>query len=145
MSCITQKFTLKSEISDSFKVRQLFLSIDIIFEPVKHKSIKINCYFFTQKHLAYRGTYEEPDTVKHSRTFECYYCSNYHLKKVEYEKHICSELPGVLYNSTKQNLVSFEEHVKDKGDLPFVTYCDFEKTTTNDCSVDPENNEMFPV
>ena len=33
------------------KERKIFLPIDILYDPVKHIKIKINCYFSTQKML----------------------------------------------------------------------------------------------
>ena len=82
-SCIAQKFTgfpaVRSETEN--KTRQLFSPVGIIFDPVKHKAIKINYYVSTEKHLAYRTTYKEVGTVKHSKDFECYCCSNYYIKK----------------------------------------------------------------
>ena len=69
---------VRSEIES--KMRELFSPVSIIFEPVKHRAIKINCYFSIKKHSAYRSSYSESGKMKH-RTFECYYCSNFYLKK----------------------------------------------------------------
>ena len=42
-------------------------------------------------------------------------------------KHIekRSEIPGVVYNSTNQNLVTFEDKIGNKGDLPLGVCMDF--------------------
>ena len=47
--------------------------------------MKINCYFSTKKHLAYRKTFKA-SAVKHSRAFKGYYCSNYYTKKQKTKK-----------------------------------------------------------
>ena len=114
--------------------------------------MKINCYFSTRKHLAYRKTFKEASAVKHSRAFKGYYCSNYYTKKTKtkqnnYEKHIksCSGVPGILYNFNTENVVSFEDILKCKDGLLFVAYCDLETITSSDYLLDPENRNMFPV
>ena len=39
-------------------------------------------------HLAYRGTFNEGNKIKHSTAQQCYYCSNFYSRKVKYERHI---------------------------------------------------------
>ena len=60
------------------KEKKMFFPIHIIYEPVKHQKMEINCYFSNQKQLAYRSTYAEGGKLKDSCTWECYYCSNYY-------------------------------------------------------------------
>ena len=51
----------------------------------------------------------------------------------------------MVYNFNNQNLVTFEENLKHKGDLPMVVYLCYETTAlTNNC-LDPEQKEMFVV
>ena len=46
----------------------------------------------------------------------------------------CLGDPGVVHNFTNQNLVSFEDNIGNKGDLPLVAYMDFETTAPVECS-----------
>ena len=46
---------VKIETENNFKT--LYSPIDIAYDPVKHFKIKINCFFLTNKFLAYRSTY----------------------------------------------------------------------------------------
>ena len=56
---------------------------------------------------------------------------------------ICEGIPSIVYNFNYQNLVTFEENLKYKGDLPMVVYFDYKTTaTTNNC-LDPEQKELF--
>ena len=114
-------------------ILQSFSPVNNFFEPVKHNLIKSNCYFSTKKFLAYRTTYEDGGSIKH--TFKCHYCSSYYVGKDRYKKHVksCSSILGVPYNFNTQNLVSFEENLKYKDDLPFVGYCNFDRTTRSEC------------
>ena len=62
-------------------------------------------------------------------------------------KHIKkrSGIPGVVYNSTNQNLVTFEDKIGNKGDLPLVVYMDFEATALAENFLTLEQNTMFVV
>ena len=85
----------------------------------------------TNKQFAYRTSFLCGGKMKHSKAFECYHCSNFYIRKERYERYIkdCSIIPGVLYNFDTQNLVTFEDNLKCKGDFRFVAYCNFETTT----------------
>ena len=50
-----------------------------------------------------------------------------------------------FYNFNIQNLLTFEESLKYKGDIPLVAYIDFETTAPTDECLDPENRKMFAV
>ena len=65
----------------------------------------------------------------------------------KHKRHIeiCAGIPGIVYNFNNQNLVTFEENLKDKGDLPMVVYCDYKTTATTDNYLDPEQKEIFVV
>ena len=54
-------------------------------------------------------------------------------------------IPDTLYKFQNQNLITFEDYLKYKADLPFIAYCDFETTTTTEYMFDWENREMFAV
>ena len=62
-------------------------------------------------------------------------------------KHIecCSRIPGIVYNFNNKNLISFEDNIIYKGDLPLVTYMGFETTATTDNCFNPEQTKMFAV
>ena len=62
-------------------------------------------------------------------------------------KHIekRSEIPGVVYNSTNQNLVTFEDEIGNKGDLPLGVCMDFEATALAENFLTPQQNTMFVV
>ena len=84
--------------------------------------------------------------IKHVKASQCYYCSNYFIRPDKYDKHIKhrSGILGILYNLDTQNLVTFEDNLKYKWDLPFVAYCDFE-TTAPTVGQSPEVTKVFPV
>ena len=151
LSCLTEKFNgfHIARFEAENEVRTLFSPIDIIYDPVKHFKIKINYIFSTNKCLAYRSTYnvdKKGKKIKHDKASQSYYCSNYYIRQDIYDKHInyCSGILGILYNLYTQNLVTFENNLKYKVDLPFVAYCDFEITAPTD-SQSPEGTEMLPV
>ena len=56
---------------------------------------------------------------------------------------ICAGIPGIVYNFNYQNLVTFEENLKYKGDLPMVVYFDYKTTSTTNNCLDPEQKELF--
>ena len=57
----------------------------------------------------------------------------------------CSGVPGIVYNFDNQNLVTFEDNLGYKGDLPEVAYIDFETTAPTDSCFDSEQKKMFVV
>ena len=44
-----------------------------------------------------------------------------------------------------QSLLTFEENLKYKGNIPLVAYIEFETTAPTDECLDPENRKMFAV
>ena len=44
-----------------------------------------------------------------------------------------------------QNLVTYDDNFKFRGDLPLFPYFDFETTASGILAFDPNNNEMYPV
>ena len=79
--------------------------------------------------------------------FECYYGGKFFALADKQKRHIesCSGIPGVVYNLSNQNLVTFEDNFKSKGNLPFALYFDFETIAPADNSFDPEQTKMFVV
>ena len=61
LSCITEKFNafhiLRIEAEND--MRSLYARIDMIFDLVKNRKIKIYCSFSIKKHLACRSTYNK--------------------------------------------------------------------------------------
>ena len=53
--------------------------------------------------------------------------------------------PGYVYNFNTQSLLTFEENLKYRGDIPLVAYISFETTVPTDECLDPENRKMFAV
>ena len=76
-----------------------------------------------------------------------YYCSDFFLIKSKFEKHIrvCRKKPGVLYDFNLKNVVTVEDNIKYKGDIPFCVYADFETTVPTGDYLNPENTAMFAV
>ena len=146
-ACITEKFAgyliVRSKCEN--KERILFTRLDITFDAVKDKSV--NCYFLIKNHFVYKLSFMKSDKTKHSRELEYYHCSNSFVNNNKYEKYIknCSGIPGVLHKLDKLNIVTFENDLKYRGNLPFVAYCDFEITTTSESAFDLENCKMFAV
>ena len=83
----------------------------------------------------------------HGFAFECYFCGKVFARADRQKRHVenCSGIPGIVYNFSNQNLVTFEDNLKYKGDLQMVIYFDYETTTPTDNCFDPEQKEMFVV
>ena len=79
--------------------------------------------------------------------YECDYCSNFYAWKRDFEKHIkvCASKPGVVYDFNLQNVVTFEDDIKYKGDIPLRVFADFETTAPTDDCLNPENKSMIAV
>ena len=111
--------------------------VNIIYKPVRSREEIIECFF----------SENDGDDLKYSMPHECYYCSSFFAWQRDFDKHIkiCSGKPGVVYDFNLQNVVTFEDNIKYKGDIPLCVYADFKTTApTNDC-LNPENKTMFAV
>ena len=77
--------------------------------------------------------------------YECHHCLTF--LKTGYDKHVenYAGIHGIVYRLENQNLVTFGNNLKYRGDLPFVAYCDFETTTTSGCMYNPEERKMLSV
>ena len=150
-ACIIEKFNGFNIVRIEFdrKLRQKMYPIDIIYKPVKKEDEIIECFFSSQMNLAYRATFSENQKLKlkHSTAFQCYFCSNYYSQKERFDRHIknCTGRPGFVYNFNIQNLLTFEENLKFKRDIPLKIYIDFETTTPTDNCLDPETKKMNAV
>lgn len=107
----------------------------------------IQYHFTNEMDLAYRGTFNDGDKIKYSTGNQCYYCSNFYGRKYKYERHVeyCTGQPGIVYDFSIQNLATFEDNLKYKGDLPLTGYIYFETTAPTDCCLDPEDKNVFAV
>ena len=121
--------------------------INIISKPVKKETENIEFFFSKRINMVYGTTFNENEKIRHRTAFQCYFCSNYYGRKDKFDRHIenCTARPGYIYNFNKQNLLTFEENLKFKHDIPVTAHIDFEKTApTNDCVI-PENKKMTAV
>ena len=102
----------------------------------------IHCYFTEKLNLGFWKKFTEGTDIKikYCSAWQCYFCSNLY-SNIEN----CKGQPGVLYNFNTQNLITFENDLKYKGDIPLVTYIDFETTAPTDESLDPDNKKMYAV
>ena len=82
------------------------------------------------------------DSKKQEMKKKCSSCITQEFRGFDIIK---SGIRGVAYNFTNQNLVSFEDNIDNKGDLPLVTYMDFETTACAQNFLTPEQNKMFAV
>ena len=64
-----------------------------------------------------------------------------------WERHLqnCTDRPGFVYNFNRRTLLTFEENLRYKCDIPMTAYIDFETTAPTDDCLDPENRKMFAV
>ena len=148
-SCVKEKFNGFIIVRVDFDrgIQKNFTPIDIVYKPVKTENETVNCYFTDKIHLAFRTSYSEGEKIKHTSAFRCYYCTNFFSRKERFEKHLkcCSGKPGYVYNFDTQNILTFEENLKYKQDIPLAAYIDFETTAPTDKMFDPESNRMKAV
>ena len=149
-SCIKEKlngFTY-ANIKLAKKEKIDLCPINIIYEPVKKLDHVIKCYFTNDLKSAYRALYHKSQRVIAANTlYECYYCNNFWVTKSKYEKHlrVCEKKPGVIYDFSLKNIVTFQDNLKYRGDVPFCDYADFETTAPTADYLNPENKAMFAV
>ena len=149
-SCIVSKFDGYELVSSQFsrKTRRTFTPINIIYRPVKSPILSVVCYATNDISKAYRSIISQQGTITRSgNAFECYYCYRYFIRKDRWQKHLihCTGIPGVVYNFNNQNLVTYQDNLKHKGDIPITIYFDFETTAATDNCYDPGQTEMFVV
>ena len=97
--------------------------------------------------VAFQGIYNEGTKIKHCSAWQCYYCSNHYGRKDKFDRNFenCTGHPGYIYNFNMQSVLSFEQYLKYKVDIPLIAYIDFETTTPTDECLDPENRKMSAV
>ena len=149
-SCIKEKFNgfTFANIRLAKKQKDDLVPINIIYEPVKKQEQVIKCYFTNDLKNAYRALYNKSQKVFTANTlYECYYCNDFWVKKAIYEKYlrICGKKPGVIYDFSLKSIVTFQDNLKYRGDVPFCVYADFETTAPTVDYLNPENKAMFAV
>ena len=143
-SCINEKYGFYIiSIEYSKKLRKKFQLIDIIYKPIKSADEKILCYFSTDISKSYRNSCGDNEEISRGFAFESF-CKNRSDKQ---KRHIenCSGVPGIIYNFNNKNMITFEENVKSKRNLPYALYFDFKTTAPTDNYFDPEQTKMFVV
>ena len=151
-ACVVERFNGFTIVRLEFdnEIRKEFTPIDIIYKPVIKQNAILNCFFTSQLHLAYKAVYNQTtkwDKLKSSCAFQCYFCGKFWTRKDKLATHMknCLGKPGFVYNFQTRNLLTFEENIKFKRDVPLTTYIDFETTAPTDCCLDPESNKMNVV
>ena len=148
-SCIIEKFNrfniVRLEIDR--ELRREMTPVDIVYKPVRKHTDDIECFFTTQLNLVFRTTFGEGEKVRHGTAFQCFYCAKYFTRKNMWERHLqsCMGLPGFVCNFNTRSLLTFEENLKYKCDVPLTAYIDFETTAPTDDCPDPENSKMYAV
>ena len=151
-ACVVERFNGFTIVRLEFdnEVRKEFTPVDIIYKPVKKENAILNCFFTDKLHLAYKAVYNEItkwDKLKSTCAFQCYFCGKFWTRQTKLATHMknCLGKPGFVYNFQTRNLLTFEENLKFKRDVPLTTYIDFETTAPTDCCLDPESNKMNVV
>ena len=151
-ACVIQRFNGFNLVRLEFdhQIRRDFTPIDIIYKPVKKENEVLNCFFTDKLYLAFRATYNETTKwkrLKHTCAFQCHFCSKFWTRKAKLEYHMrhCAGKPGFIYNFQTRNLLTFEENLQFKRDVPLTAYIDFETTAPTDDYLDPESNKMNVV
>ena len=85
--------------------------------------------------------------LKHGCAFRCHFCPKFFCSKASFDRHLesCTGKPGFICNFDTQNLLTFEENLKLKHDIPLTAYIDFETSAPTDDMLDPECNKMNTV
>ena len=149
-SCIKEKFNgfTFAHIKLAKKEKDDLVPINILYKPVKKQDEVINCYFTDDLKNAYRALYYKSQQIFTANTlYECFYCKDFFLVKSKLERHqrVCGKKPGVVYDFNLKNVVTFEDNLKYRGDIPFCVYADFETTAPTDDYLNPENKAMNAV
>ena len=77
---------------------------------------------FKRLSKAYRNTCSRGEKLQHGFANQCYYCNKFFARPDKHKRHIehCSGVPGLVYSFNNQNLVTFEDNLGYKCDLPAV-------------------------
>ena len=132
------------------KKRKIFKPINIIYKPTKNIEIEPLCYFSEDVSKAYSSVHSKGSKKGLSRAhkvYQSYYCNKFFINEARQKRHKgnCSEKPGVIYNFNNQCLISYQDNFRNRGDLAFVIYFDFETRALTDNCLDPEQKKMSVV
>ena len=150
-SCLIEKYSGFTIISIEYqkKQRKLFKLIDIIYKPTKHIEIEPLCYFSDGISKAYSSLHlkGKKGLSRAHKCYQCYYRNKFFILELRQKRHMenFSGRPGVVYNFNNQNLISYQDNFRAKGDIPFTIYSNFETTAPTDNCSDPEQKKMFVV
>ena len=151
-ACVIERFNGFTIVRLQFdnELRKEFSPIDIIYKPVKKRHAILNCFFTDKLHLTYKALYNETvkwDKLRSGFAFQCYFCGKFWTRQIRLDVHMknCVGKPGFVYNFQTRNLLTYEENIKLKRDVPLTAYIDFETTAPTDCCLDPESNKMNVV
>ena len=128
------------------KTKKNFRPIDIIYKPTKRIEIELICYFSEDILKAYSSLHTEAKGLQRAyKVYQCYYCNKFYIDKQHHKRHLetCSGKPGIIYIFNNQCLMSYQDNFKNKGDLPFAIYFDFETTAPTDNQLDPEQKKCL--
>ena len=105
-----------------------FMSVGIVYEPVKRMDEIIECYFTYEINEAFilRFQHSKNGSIRSATGFVCYYWSCYCTLKKIFEKHLhlCARKPGVVYSFNNKHLSTFEDIFKLMADQVFSVYFD---------------------
>ena len=131
-ACVVEKFNGFNIVRAAFdkKLRRLFRPVDILYAPAKKADQLVNCFLSAKLNPMFRVSCSDgskSNKVKRSTAWQCYFCLNYYAPKERYDHHIknCAGCCCCVYNFNTQSLLTFEENLKFKGDIPLVPYIDF--------------------
>ena len=152
-ACVLERFNGFTIVRLEFdnEIRKDFKPVDIIYKPVKKHTAILNCFFTDKLHMAYRASIDRTrkgkTVIENMCAHQCYFCGKYFCRKQRLPVHMnnCAGNPGFVYNFQTRNLLTFEENIKFKRDVPLTTYIDFETTAPTDDYLDPECNKMNVV
>ena len=143
LACVIQKFNgyefLRNHLHST--VRKDFIPIDVVYKLILNKNKAIECFFAPKIHLAFRTTVEKSrkggTVFNHTHVRQCHYCNNYFVKSNEkMKKHLscCTGKAGFIFFFDNGQIVDYQDHYRNLGDLPFSIYYDFEGELLYGCS-----------
>ena len=96
--CVIQKYNGYAfvKVEKKNQEKQLFETIDIVYDPVQNFDDIVDCCFTFHLHVTYRLQYsrgKKGTQILHA--FQCYLCYKFHSTKKTFEKHLlcCSQIP----------------------------------------------------
>ena len=96
--CVIDKFNGFAivRIEKDREICKIFYPINIIYKPVKKLNENIECFISAEMHLAYGGTFNVGEKIKHTTAGKCHCCAR-HFEN-------CAGQPGIIYDFNVQIL-----------------------------------------